>query len=616
MIVGTTDTNFTDSKAVGEIAQDGADNANNGLSDINSDNRLTPFEKAQIKKEYESDVIRHDLDVVRLQAVNLSTADIDSALNNLTAIITPYLTDMTTTEDIDRATIEAAFSAFLSADKAVDKLVSDTVQSIANDAKQAGDEAQKAAEDAKSDSEQALKNADVAQSSATDAISKANELDSKVISLSDDVTAKYSELDTGLKSVVSDVNGVSTQITQLDKVISAKVGTDDFNSEIEILQNDINLRVKSGEVINQINVDASGVLIAGEKVHITGETLIDNAVIGTAQIADAAINDAKISNLNGNKIIAGSITSEQLNSNEIIANVIDGATITGNTINGGRLSIDSSNIVQGDGTINPGIDITATGSSSVNGDLNWTERYWLDQNGFHERYNATRERPVDFSVWINQGSISFLSGGGRPENHRGEGSYIDVNQAELGFTSVTQLDVPNGTLNVSLDGSDPSMSVDSDTTGSRIQAMPVYTRTYSMAANVRVTAHGVLGLATSASKYKTAISEIPDALDKGNDLLSLRPKRWYDKAVVEDVVREMNGGTPDDDRLSLRYYVGLIAEDLRDAGLDDFIDYDDKGEINGIQYDRLFILLLPVIKNIRDEVLELKTEKIKENING
>ncbi|TFH58369.1 hypothetical protein [Peribacillus frigoritolerans] len=57
------------------------------------------------------------------------------------------------------------------------------------------------------------------------------------------------------------------------------------------------MRVKENDVVNQINISTEGILIDGKKVHITGQTMIDNAVIATANIKDANIPTAKIANL-------------------------------------------------------------------------------------------------------------------------------------------------------------------------------------------------------------------------------------------------------------------------------------------------------------------------------
>ncbi|NHI99016.1 hypothetical protein ET007_02545 [Lactococcus garvieae] len=52
------------------------------------------------------------------------------------------------------------------------------------------------------------------------------------------------------------------------------------------MSNSISLAVQKNDVINQINVSTEGILIAGEKVHITGTTLIDDAIITTAMIKE------------------------------------------------------------------------------------------------------------------------------------------------------------------------------------------------------------------------------------------------------------------------------------------------------------------------------------------
>ena len=68
-------------------------------------------------------------------------------------------------------------------------------------------------------------------------------------------------------------------------------------SQISQLATDINLRVEKNSIINQINVSGESILIAGNKVHITGQTTIANAIIKTAHIVDANITNAKIADL-------------------------------------------------------------------------------------------------------------------------------------------------------------------------------------------------------------------------------------------------------------------------------------------------------------------------------
>ena len=55
-------------------------------------------------------------------------------------------------------------------------------------------------------------------------------------------------------------------------------------------------------VVSQINIDKSGVLISGNKVHITGATTIDNAAIEFAKIKNVKISDAMITSLGADKL--------------------------------------------------------------------------------------------------------------------------------------------------------------------------------------------------------------------------------------------------------------------------------------------------------------------------
>lgn len=57
-------------------------------------------------------------------------------------------------------------------------------------------------------------------------------------------------------------------------------------SQITQLSDNINLAVMQGDVINQINISKEEILIGGNKVHITGKTVIDNAIITTAMIKE------------------------------------------------------------------------------------------------------------------------------------------------------------------------------------------------------------------------------------------------------------------------------------------------------------------------------------------
>lgn len=138
--------------------------------------------------------------------------------------------------------------------------------------------------------------------------------------------------------------------------------TSGLSAQVGIMTDNISLSVKKDEVINSINVSTEGVTIAGNKVHITGQTTIDNAVI----------KDAMISNISASKITAGTIDASKINvininANNIIGNktqfvqsawnsISSNVTISGNGIKAGssgrevRLDSNGLNWKKSDGT--------------------------------------------------------------------------------------------------------------------------------------------------------------------------------------------------------------------------------------------------------------------------
>lgn len=122
-----------------------------------------------------------------------------------------------------------------------------------------------------------------------------------------------------------------------------------------------------------------------------------------------------------------------------------------------------------------------------------------------------------------------------------------------------------------------------DKTTGYITAPGIYDQTDAGAANVVVNSSGKVMRSTSSRRYKEAISDV-DALTL--DLLKfLRPVTY---AAKKD---------PDG-----RRYVGLIAEEVDEAGLSDIVEYDDQGRPDSVHYDRLAVLLLGEVNRLREKV--------------
>lgn len=117
---------------------------------------------------------------------------------------------------------------------------------------------------------------------------------------------KPSQFDDAYKSV----EATRTQVTQLAGSWSVK-----------------NLS-SAGDVLNSINLLANGTnRIDGRLTHITGETVIDNAVI----------KDGMIANLSADKLTTGTIDASQINVINVNASNVLAGTLTGMTVRGGRV---------------------------------------------------------------------------------------------------------------------------------------------------------------------------------------------------------------------------------------------------------------------------------------
>ncbi|HAR5594529.1 TPA: structural protein, partial [Staphylococcus aureus] len=159
------------------------------------------------------------------------------------------------------------------------------------------------------------------------------------------------------------------------------------------------------------------------------------------------------------------------------------------------------------------------------------------------------------------------------------------------------------------------LSVGSDDAGDRIASNSIYRRTYSAAANLHITSAGTIGRSTSARKYKLSIenqyNDRDEQLEHSKAILNLPIRTWFDKAESEILARELREDRKlSEDTYKLDRYVGLIAEEVENLGLKEFVTYDDKGEIEGIAYDRLWVHLIPIIKNQQSKI-----EKLEELIN-
>lgn len=93
---------------------------------------------------------------------------------------------------------------------------------------------------------------------------------------------------------------------------------EDVYSQYSQLSDAINLRVQKGDIINQINISDESILIDGKRIHITGQTTIDNGVIKSAHIQS----------LDAGKITTGTLDAGKISVINLSANSISGGILT------------------------------------------------------------------------------------------------------------------------------------------------------------------------------------------------------------------------------------------------------------------------------------------------
>ncbi|HCZ7116291.1 TPA: hypothetical protein O3O78_001800 [Staphylococcus aureus] len=223
--------------------------------------------------------------------------------------------------------------------------------------------------------------------------------------------------------------------------------------------------------------------------------------------------------------------------------------------------------------------------------------------GSDENYKYGAE--LRFSKRSNKGLVQVVNGdyatGGDTTIESGMGKFNLVKRRDgNSYVSIQSYDL---------------LAVGSDNAGDRVASNSIYKRTYSAPANLHITSAGTIGRATSAKKYKISIENQyineDDQFSHSKEILKLPIRTWFDKYESEIMAKELESGKKlSDDTFKLSRHTGLIAEEVEELGFNEFVIYDDNGEIEGIAYDRLWVHLIPIIKNQQSKI-----EKLEELIN-
>ena len=112
-----------------------------------------------------------------------------------------------------------------------------------------------------------------------------------------------------------------------------------------------------------------------------------------------------------------------------------------------------------------------------------------------------------------------------------------------------------------------------------------YSRTTASAANLFIFTDGQFYRSTSSARYKNSIEDAPYGL---SDVMALRPVTYK--------------GNNDGDTV----YGGLVAEEVHDAGLSEFVQYDEEGRPDALAYGNMVSLCIKAIQEQQEIINDLR----------
>lgn len=203
------------------------------------------------------------------------------------------------------------------------------------------------------------------------------------------VTVKIEIDESMIKNEAISLDKVNAAIKdQLSKGVDAEnkvsVVVDNLNAQdgyknysaLTQLDDAINLRVKQGDVINQINVSPESILIDGSKVHITGDTYFDDNIVTSKMLQAKAVTADKMS--------VDTLSAITANVGSLKGGTITGTTVVGSTIknSNGSFTVDASGNINGvnikSGSISA--DIIKQAGYSVKAVSLYKGTVWLDDD--------------------------------------------------------------------------------------------------------------------------------------------------------------------------------------------------------------------------------------------
>ncbi|MDN7037783.1 phage tail protein [Lactiplantibacillus plantarum] len=328
-------------------AQNTADNATGGVTDLNDPNLMSVIEKQTQASQYAGLTSQYNVILARAKEDNISTTDLTAAYTNLNTFMTAILTDTTKASDVNRDTYKSLTDAYNTALSNVQIALKNAYNTDIDNVHSSVSAASQAASSAVIIASQAAATGNNASQVASQAYSAANQ-----------ASADYTALSSGVK------DGSVVHITTKTVIDSAVIGTAEI---VDAAITDAKIGRISANHLTAGTIDFN--TITGKNINAsnitTGTLSTDRLNVDKLSALSANLGDVTTGSLKGVDIVAnsfstpnesfttdsnGAITAKNmtliggtLTSPTINTSTINGSTINGTTFHGGDISSNSNN---------------------------------------------------------------------------------------------------------------------------------------------------------------------------------------------------------------------------------------------------------------------------------
>lgn len=219
------------------------------------------------------------------------------------------------------------------------------------------------------------------------------------------------------------------------------------------------------------------------------------------------------------------------------------------------------------------LNIASTGAATFSGLVTTNTVFRIVQasvaQGGLYTYNQVLGSGTDYSIGLQSETEAFIATGGTTTKRltiTSGGNVMIGTTTDNGF----KLRVNGGSY---LEGS--------------VYSPYTYGNTSGGAANLGISSSGEFYRSTSSIKYK---KEVKDYLKGLNEVMKMRPVSYYDK----------------NDNLNANLYAGLIAEEIDNLGLKEFVQYSNDGKPDALSYSNMISILVKAIQELKQEIDTLK----------